>query len=335
MYLDVDILTFLRISYLLAASLVLLLVLIPPLGSRFVAYGARKTSPPSSAEREKEATAKGKQRQSPVQQALDAAATIQVPHSWFTSFYVLSVVLSTVWAVQILGKGFLFRIVADAVSGSSADPDNSMTVEQVKLTWILMLLQGCRRLFECLAFYKPSESRMWVGHWLLGLGFYSAMSVSVWVEGSSSLGRHDFRFLTEVAVPAPSLRSFLCVLGFLMASGVQHDCHTYLSSLKSPPSSTSGSTSQVSSQTDTYRIPTHPAFNRILTPHYFCECLIYLFLTIAAAPRGYWINRTLGCALVFVAVNLGVTARGTREWYRRRFGGASIEGKYNMIPFIY
>jgi 3-oxo-5-alpha-steroid 4-dehydrogenase 3 len=43
----------------------------------------------------------------------------------------------------------------------------------------------------------------------------------------------------------------------------------------------------------------------------------------------------MGCALLFVMVNLGITAEGTKQWYERRFGREATRGKWRMIPPIY
>jgi 3-oxo-5-alpha-steroid 4-dehydrogenase 3 / polyprenol reductase len=58
-----------------------------------------------------------------------------------------------------------------------------MTLEQIYLCWALMFFQGSRRLYECLVINKSSKSRMWILHWAMGLAFYTAMSMAVWVEG--------------------------------------------------------------------------------------------------------------------------------------------------------
>ncbi|KAK3070995.1 hypothetical protein LTR53_009478, partial [Teratosphaeriaceae sp. CCFEE 6253] len=58
-----------------------------------------------------------------------------------------------------------------------------MSVQQVVVAWALLLVQGSRRLYECVAFARESGSEMWVGHWALGVLFYTGMGVGVWVEG--------------------------------------------------------------------------------------------------------------------------------------------------------
>lgn len=156
------------------------------------------------------------------------------------------------------------------------------------------------------------------------------------------LNKHIFS-ISDLALSGPSLRTFIAVLIFIFASGLQHDVHVYLASLKaasSPPvKSDTEATSKLPDVTSEspshYVLPRHPAFGISLTPHYFAECLIYLALAILAAPAGAPVNGTLVCALVFVAINLGVTAQGTREWYRERFGAASVHGRARMIPGIW
>lgn len=215
-----------------------------------------------------------------------------------------------------------------------------MTFHQVLLTWLALLAQGSRRLYESHAFSRPSKSTMWVGHWLLGLAFYIGLSLSVWIEGISTLQTHAVTLL-DFSIEAPSIRTFLSLAIFMFASGIQHDCHAYLASLKTSSSKTAGAataptpTATATATKPSYKLPDHPAFHPTLTPHYLAECTIYLSLAALAAPPGEWLNGTLICALLFVAVNLGVTAHGTHEWYERKFGKSALEGRWKMVPFVF
>lgn len=187
----------------------------------------------------------------------------------------------------------------------------------------MMFAQGLRRLYETLVIMSPpgakSNSKMHISHWILGLLFYIGMSVAIWVEGIPAL-RHHEPTIRDLYLRAPSIRTFVGVLLFIMSSGIQHDCHVHLANLKSKPGD--------------YKLPTHPAFQSIVAPHYTAECLIYLSLAIVGAPYGLF-NLTLTSALVFVIVNLGVTAAGTKGWYERRFGEESVKAKWNMLPGIW
>lgn len=62
-----------------------------------------------------------------------------------------------------------------------------MTLDQVTIAWALMLIQGLRRLYECLAFSRPSSAQMWIGHWAFGIWYYLSVNVALWVEGSRML----------------------------------------------------------------------------------------------------------------------------------------------------
>ncbi|PQE16092.1 3-oxo-5-alpha-steroid 4-dehydrogenase protein [Rutstroemia sp. NJR-2017a WRK4] len=191
-----------------------------------------------------------------------------------------------------------------------------MSVNQVALAWTLMALQGGRRLYESLTLTKPSESKMWVGLWGIGIAYYIAIGVSVWIEGIPVLNATE-NPLSALKFSKPSLKTFIAVPLFVLASGVQHDCHEHLARLKK------------------YTLPWHPHFQRIVCPHYTSECLIYIAIAVAAAPKGHLFNRTMLAGLCFVTSNLAVTADSTRKWYIEKFGADQLKGRWRMVPFIY
>ncbi|KAF2224279.1 hypothetical protein BDZ85DRAFT_195582 [Elsinoe ampelina] len=297
----VDAATAIQASYISAAAAILVIRAVPSLRDRFLAYGSRAIDRKDVAP---ETSMLGK--------LLDRVASIQVPHSWFASFYVISTLSSAFWAYQIVFKGTALNIIADL----SPDTDRSMTLRQIVVVSAMMFAQGARRLYESIEFAKPSSSKMFVGHWIMGLWFYVTIGVAVWIEGVSTLRQADIEMKHFQFVP-PTPRTFVASVIFILASGTQVDCHGYLSSLKR------------------YGVPQHPTFQSFVCPHYFAECLIYLSMAIQAAPKGALVNRTILCALVFVGVNLGVTADGTKKWYEKRFGPQSVEGKWRMIPYLF
>ncbi|KXJ97523.1 hypothetical protein Micbo1qcDRAFT_8379 [Microdochium bolleyi] len=233
----------------------------------------------------------------------------KVPHSWFTHFYILSVACSAFWGVQFVTKGRLLYFLASHVDSSAP----SMTATQVVLTWFLMSLQGGRRLYESWFVMRSSSSRMWFIHWALGLAFYFFTSIAVWAEGShailSASGSADLAM--------PTSKTILGTVAFFVAWTWQNRCHVYLSKLKK------------------YSLPEKGLFRFIVSPHYTCECALYLALAAVAAPGGQPVNRTLLCAVMFVAANLGATAGGTKQWYSDKFGAEKVQGKWKMIPMVY
>ncbi|OAA34460.1 3-oxo-5-alpha-steroid 4-dehydrogenase [Metarhizium rileyi] len=235
----------------------------------------------------------------------------QLPHSYFWHFYLLSVGLSAFWAWQYFVRGSVLFLVADrqaSLSGErSGDPG------RVVLTWFMMAAQGGRRLYECFRVVKPGRTPMWFVHWALGLGFYSFMSVSVWVEASG--GILESWQAPAVAVSWTWTSTFTLVL-FLAAWLKQYECHAYLASLKK------------------YTFPDKGMFKYIVCPHYTCECVIYLAISIMAAPPGKTFNVSVLCGLGLVLANLGSTAQGTKHWYAAKFGAEKVASKWSIIPGV-
>lgn len=58
-----------------------------------------------------------------------------------------------------------------------------MSADQTILAWALLSVQGTRRLLESMTTRVQSKSKMFIAHWLLGIVFYLAMGVAVWIEG--------------------------------------------------------------------------------------------------------------------------------------------------------
>lgn len=145
--------------------------LIPSFRQHVMNYGSRGFTPNLE---------KSTSLQSKTTRVFEYVGSIQVPHTWFTHYYIVSVASSIFWAFQITTRGSAFRLLA---SYSQQDATKSMTVNQVTLAWTLMALQGSRRVYESLTLTKPSQSKMWVGLWAIGIAYYLFMGISVWIEG--------------------------------------------------------------------------------------------------------------------------------------------------------
>lgn len=104
---------------------------------------------------------------------------------------------------------------------------------------------------------------------------------------------------------------------YLFACSKQNECHQYLASLKK------------------YTLPSQIWFRYLICPHYTFECLTYIAIAWIAAPPGQIFNYTVLFGLIFVAVNLGATAHGTKKWYAEKFGADKVAHKWKMIPFVF
>lgn len=119
------------------------------------------------------------------------------------------------------------------------------------------------------------------------------------------------------ALQLPSRRFPTALVLFVVASLKQNECHRHLAGLKK------------------YSLPSQGSFEYLICPHYAFECLIYIAIAWVAAPQGKLFNNSVLCGLLFVAVNLGATAQGTKKWYSDKFGAEKVAGKWKMIPFVF
>jgi 3-oxo-5-alpha-steroid 4-dehydrogenase 3 / polyprenol reductase len=110
----------------------------------------------------------------------DRLAGLQVPHTWFAHFYMVSVASSAFWAYQLATDGVVFRLLA---SRYASDGQMGMTINQIIIAWALVAFQGSRRLYESIRLLKPSTAQMPMASYALGIAFYLAVGVSVWAEG--------------------------------------------------------------------------------------------------------------------------------------------------------
>ncbi|KAL6245631.1 hypothetical protein RBB50_007630 [Rhinocladiella similis] len=356
-----------RTFYILSSAIILAVRLIPDLKTRFLSYGARDSGGTTTAaavaavhnhnhNHNHNATGsrllQQKQRQeqqssSPLSsQLLDHVTSWKVPHSWFIHFYILSVLLSTtcIWTTL---QSTNHHFNSNSNTNFSFTATTTATPTTSLLCSLLMLLQGLRRLLECLYVTnntntktdtKPSASRMWIGHYAIGLAFYLFTNLAIHLEylaavhsPNKHLGNSSPSSTRELPLPLPlplvralfTPKTIICTSLFLHCSYKQNKYHRYLAGLKK------------------YTLPDKGAFQTIIAPHYTAECGIYLSLTLLQAPdqhghghgQGY-INWSLTCALLFVMVNLGVTADGTREWMMTKFPKQrkEVAARWRMIP---
>jgi len=147
----------LRLYFLSTTAAVLLVHFVPPLHRAFIPYGKTRGTPSSSSH-----------------SVLDRISEITVPKAWFWHYYLVSVSLSICW-------GFVF-VWCSKRSEFCVFPWLRMGNGRAWLVWGMMLVQGCRRLYESLFVLKSSSARMWIGHYLVGCAFYTMMSVAVIAE---------------------------------------------------------------------------------------------------------------------------------------------------------
>ncbi|CAK7213754.1 hypothetical protein SCUCBS95973_001906 [Sporothrix curviconia] len=329
----------------LGAAIMVLTLLPAAMQKHLLDYGARDTERAASVDEvqgKDNGESKSKSEPLPESGVLErTVATVvpylQVPHSWFISFYVFYLICSAYWAAQWwswrqarsggeMPDNLFGRIVARQQTSDpvlAAMPATPMALLQVYVAFGLEALQTGRRLYEYICVFKPSKANMNIAHFLLGLMYYAIMSVAVWVEGSQaivSMKQHDAKLKPDIAFAADKEALTKIVVGtifFLLAWGGQFRCHVHLAGLKK------------------YSLPEEGLFRYFVSPHYTCELFLYGALSIVTAPEGRLVNRTLLSSLLFVIASLGVTAGRTKQWYSDKFGAERVAQRWRMIPFLF
>ncbi|KAK5063149.1 hypothetical protein LTR84_005225 [Exophiala bonariae] len=264
--------------YLLSAFAILLVRFTPDLRRRFLDYGARAQNASETSESPKGDRRRTIERSSAASQLLDSLAKLTVPHTWFTHFYILSVLCSS------LQFHHQIRIHMS---------------QRARVASFCLLLQSSRRLVECLTYNRKSKSRMWIGHYFIGIAFYLFTNITLLLDGVGwadwnhpDIGeRFNSMGATEWAFAAFISQAFIS----------QAKSHYYLFTLEK------------------YTLPDELGFKHWIAPHYMAECTFYGSLSVIAAPPDRILNWNLFCAFIFVVVNLSVTAEGTKRWMLSKF----------------
>lgn len=169
-----------RSFYIFAAYAVLIVRFIPDFRVRFLDYGARSHN---SRQKDAQHSALPRWIRLQLDPFLDWFASVTVPHGWFTHFYICSTVCSAYWLVHTQD---LFHCDSALSIGNMV----SLWERRTLICMVLLQFQGLRRLYECVVIAKSSHSRMWIGHYFIGVAFYLVTNVAVWIEP----GKHYYSY---------------------------------------------------------------------------------------------------------------------------------------------
>jgi 3-oxo-5-alpha-steroid 4-dehydrogenase 3 len=208
---------------------------------------------------------------------LDYFFSIYLPKRYFVHFYVVSVVCS---------------LAVIAIKWDEHSPNG----------WVLtglLLVQGLRRLLECIFLEKPNpKALIHISHYLVGILFYTLVNAIAYLAFSFP------------ATPL-SLCTALTITIFTIASIYQYCFHLHLVSLVK------------------YTLPSYSLFRLVACPHYFAEIFIYASF-VFVTPRAC--RPSIYMTVVWVLINLSASAKQTQVYYQQKFTTAQ---PYAIIPYIY
>jgi 3-oxo-5-alpha-steroid 4-dehydrogenase 3 len=158
---------------------------IPPIRKRFAEYGSRAEE--TSMKKPRDSQDAGHDSKEDSTRTMLRAISVKVPHRYFTHFYMVSFMSSLFWAFQFLTFGRPLRLILDLQSASQSSDTPSMSRNQIILVWAMMSVQGARRCYESVVFARSSRSEMWIALYGVGISFYLATGMAIWIEGTGML----------------------------------------------------------------------------------------------------------------------------------------------------
>ncbi|CAL5341205.1 unnamed protein product [Camellia sinensis] len=285
-----------------------------------------------------------------------------VPQKFFSHFYVLAVVwttllLATTWfyaykeAPLAFGPLQYSTIVSYLTGGSNIlsfhkSHSHLSTVKYRYKVWqsvfllLLMEVQALRRLCETIYVFKYSPSaRMHIFGYLAGLFFYTAAPLSLCCTVAPEVFTFAVNQVAEFVVkgknqiPATEFDWWQFVgplmklkwnswIGMAIFLGGWIHQRHCHAIL--------GSLRENLEQADDYVIPYGDWFEYVSSPHYLAEIVIYGGLVVASGGA----DLTIWLLFGFVVANLVLAAAETHRWYLRKFDNYP-KHRFAIIPFVY
>ncbi|RIB21223.1 hypothetical protein C2G38_2078826 [Gigaspora rosea] len=260
--------------------------------------------------------------------------SLTVPKQWFKHFYIVGSLWAAFLIIDVIilrkgNKGHVAYFVQIFDSTEKYEPEYfKEPVTECIVGLIMFQVQTIRRMYECFFIERPSVgSKMHVGLYLLGLAFYLATGLSVFIEGIGNFGILDSKdnetnLFTIRSANFLSWNILLAMSVFMYASYHQHILHKNLALLRLKSSS-------VSSQ-PLYSIPKGDWFDHISSAHYTAEIIIYFSLVILT--KGF--NLTIWLIVIWTTVCLGIVAKNYEKWGREKFGEEWPRNRWIIMPGI-
>ncbi|KAF0498884.1 3-oxo-5-alpha-steroid 4-dehydrogenase-domain-containing protein [Gigaspora margarita] len=261
--------------------------------------------------------------------------SLTVPKQWFKHYYVVGTLWVTFLIIDVIilrkgNKGHFAWFVQIFDNIEKYEPEYfKEPVTECIIGLVMLQVQTIRRMYECFFIERPSVgAKMHVGLYILGLAFYLATGLSVFIEGIGNFGILDSKdnepnLFTIHSTNFLSWNILLAISVFIYASHHQYILHKNLALLRLKSSS-------VSSQ-PLYSIPKGDWFDHISSAHYTAEIIIYFSFVILT--KGF--NLTIWLTFIWTIVCLGIIAKNSEKWGREKFGEEWPKNRWIIMPGIY
>ncbi|CAG8743185.1 16790_t:CDS:1, partial [Dentiscutata heterogama] len=120
---------------------------------------------------------------------------LTVPKQWFKHYYIVGTLWATFLITDVIilrnrNRGYFAWFVQIFDSAEKYEPEYfKEPVIECLIGLLMFQVQTVRRMYECFFIERPSVgAKMHIGLYLLGLAFYIATGLSVFIEGIGNFG---------------------------------------------------------------------------------------------------------------------------------------------------
>lgn len=248
----------------------------------------------------------------------------EVPKSWFRHFYVIATIYSFA-VIYVVSSVYFFQSSVPEVTKLFLDiagsPNRTVTINATPayIAMLLLCAQIWKRLYETFCISVYSDSKINVVHYLVGIAHYLGALTAILMEApvfAAPSFKHRVTFTTEDF----HLNLVIGVVIFAWAWCHQYKSAVILANLRKDEK---GSIVNYD-----HKLPVGGLFDRLSSPHMFCEMLMYLALNIIL-----WGHSTWPYVFLWVFCNQCETALLSHWWYKSKFKAYPKKRKA-FLPFI-
>lgn len=248
----------------------------------------------------------------------------EVPKSWFRHFYVIATlysfgVLYTISSVYIFQSPVPEIVIKflDLVGSPTRVTTINVTTAYVAL--LLLCIQVWRRFYETFRISVFSNCKINIIHYFVGIGHYLGAMTAILME-SPGFALPSFKHRSSFSLQDFNLNLIFGTVVFLWAWYNQYRSGIILANLRKNEKGTV--------VTYDHKIPVGGLFDKLSSPHMFCEMLMYLALNIIL-----WGHSTWPYVFLWVFCNQCETALLSHWWYKSKFKSYP-KIRRAFLPFI-
>lgn len=250
---------------------------------------------------------------------------MEVPKSWFKHFYVFASIWSTLGFVLVI-QAFVFKLSVPSIVIHFLDivdlknRRTSYNATAATVAMFCMLIQCWKRYYETHFLSIFSNSKINILYYVIGYIHYFGCIASILAEAPAPFTMFSTDHPSYFSIYDINIRLITGVTIFLWAFRQQYLANVTLVRLRT--------NKERKIVTYEHKIPTGGLFDKISSPHLFCEGLMYIAIYIIL-----WESRLWLLVLFWVLTNQCETAVLTHRWYQSNFEKYPKE-RYAFIPFI-